>query len=294
MTQSSKIWFAGMSGPNSLEDLKELLEPIKHCFAGIVWVLHNARDSEEAKYLESIKGEGKIIHYYYSGRHDASRNQYLWCGPIQQGDWVVTCDGLERINPDFALSLSFFLSHWEKQGANCIYYYGKPLAFKYHESMVYVGTPHEGLQRQDGQMRAVEISDAYPNEADVRLNVRPQKRDSQHFIKHYARYSLMVWGANHYRLGLEGKSNARELFMERELGRLKFIELLRELGIKRNVDAVIEYLKQPAIDQRVRAHISKDKIWNDVYRFYVLGRQDFKDDHDWNNVISVDIPVIPA
>jgi len=215
MTQSPKIWFAGMSGPNSLEDLKELLDPIKDYFAGIVWVLHDARDSQEAEYLESIKGQGKVIHYYYSGRHDASRNQYLWCGPIQEGDWVVTCDTLERINSQFALGLPFFLGHWEKQGANCIYYYGKILAFKYHESFHYVGTPHEAGRRDDGQMRAVEISDSYPNEADVLLNVRPQKRDSQHFIKHYAKYSLMIWGSNHYMLGLENKPRARELFMER-------------------------------------------------------------------------------
>lgn len=276
-----------MAGQGSLQDLKELFEPIKDYVRGICVTYHGSPKDEEAVYLEQNVGEGRVLYIPYSGRHDHSRNCYLYNGVIKQGDWCLQFDVLERVNPEFLLGLPLFLSHWEKQGANAIFYYGKPLLFKYHESMFYRGFPHESLQRGDGHMRAVEISDAYPNEADIRLNVRPQKRSPEHFIKHYARYSLMPWGANHYALGLENKPNAQKLFVEREIGRLKFIELLRELNIERDVDAVIEYMRAGGMDQRIRAHVSQDKIWNDVYRYYVLGRFDFKDDHDWSNLVEV-------
>jgi len=282
-----KIWFTCIAGSNSLNDLKEMWEPIKGCFEGIVCTYHGESTDLEAQYLEQNKGKGKILYLPYVGRHDHSRNTALWCGPIQQDDWVVTTDILEHLNSEFAIGLPFFLKNWEGKGANAVFYYGKPLAYKYHESMRYAGTPHEALQRQDGQLRGVEISDSYPNEADVRLNVRPQKRPPEHFIKHYAKYSLLPWGANHYMLGLENNPKARELFMERELGRLKFIEILRELNIGRDVDSVIEYLRGGDIDQRVIRHIENDKPWNDVYRYYILGRFDFKDDHDWTNLVKI-------
>ena len=282
-----KIWFCGMSGPNSLENLTELLEPIRDYFDGIVWVLHDSYESKEAAYLDAVKGDGKVIHYYYSGRHDESRNQYLWCGPIKKGQWICSCDDLERLNPWFAANLVPFIENLTAQGINAVYYFGKPLLFQYDESLIYRGTPHEGLKRLGFPMRAVELSHQYPNEVDIRLNVRPLKRtDPYHFVNHYAKYSLsMPWGSNHHLLGLEGNPNANQLFQERETARLKFLDLLDELGVKRDVGSVLAYMKGD-MDERFKSHIRIDKYLNNVYRRYVLG-EEFKDSHDWNDVCQV-------
>lgn len=283
----SKPWLVFMAGPNSLVDIKDMYEPIKDYVRGICATYHGTITDTEAVYLEANKGEGRIVYVPFVGRHDHSRNCYLYNGVIEQGDWCLQTDVLEWPSPQFLIGLPFFLNHWEKQGANAIFYYGKPFLFKFHESMRYSGTPHERLDRGDGQMRAVEISDAYPNEADVRLNVRPRKRPPNSFILHYARYSLYPWGSNHYALGLENNPRVKELFMERELGRLKFLELLRELGLPRNVDTLIRYMKKGEMDERFIRHIESDKNWSDVYRYYVLGDETVRDDHVWENLVKI-------
>ena len=69
------LFFVGMSGPNSISDLKELIDPIKQYFDGVVWVLHDSRESEEAKYLDSVKAKGAVIHLPWSRRHAFARAQ---------------------------------------------------------------------------------------------------------------------------------------------------------------------------------------------------------------------------
>jgi len=279
-----------MAGKGSLEDIRELWEPIKVYFDGLVCTYHGDREDEDAKYLEGTKGEGRIIYLPYSGRHDHSRNTYLWCGPIEQGDWCCQADTLERPSPTF-LSLAIgpsrhMLTDRYERYPNIYYFHSKPFLFRYHESMRYQGTPHEMLVREDGGGRGFELRDTYPNEADVRENVRPLKRDRWEFVKHYGRYSLLPWGSNHYILPLSGKPNAEEIFRKRESARVAFIDLLRELNVKRDVDSIIEYMKGK-MDPRFVAHVETDKVWNDVYRKYVLGREDFVDNHDWSNLVKV-------
>lgn len=279
-----KIWLTLVCGEGSYTDLQELWEPIKEHFTGLCAVCHAAPDSMEAKYLDIVKGEGRIIYMPYVGRHDMSRNVALHCGAIQDGDWVVQTDVLEHPQPWFLETLApLFMAEGR---VNCCYYYGKPFLFEYHESITYQGTPHENWVRQDGKGQAIELAHAWPDESKIRLNVRPRKRDKWHFVKHYGKYSLLPYGSNHYILPLSGKLNAREIFEKRETARMSFIYLLRELGIKRDVDSVIEYMKGK-MDPRFMAHVEVDKVWNDIYRFFILKREDFIDDHDWNNVVQI-------
>jgi hypothetical protein len=289
MKKQKKFWFCGMSGPSSIENLQELLEPIKDYFNGIVWVLHDSRDSQESKYLESIKGEGKIIHYEYHQRHDISRNHYLWCGPIKNGDWVMVCDDLERLNTTFVKSFQNIVEEiFIPSNINMGVYYGKPLLFEYHESLVYQGSPHEGLFRRDGLTSAREIKDIWPVETDVRYNVRPFKRKEPfHWVRHFARYMLMPWGSNHALLHLELRAKTREefnkLFQERESLRVEFLNYLDERGIERNVDAVIK-LFSSTLDDRLKKFINNEKVWNDLYRLYVLDDNTIQDEHLWTSM----------
>ncbi len=287
-----RLFFTTMCGPGSLTDLRELWDPIKGYFAGLSVVYFGAREDEEAQYLEANKGEGIVIYLPYVGRHDLARTVAIHSGVIQDGDWIVQCDTLERIPASF---IANHVAPWyglTGMQPNCWYYHNKPLVFKYHESLRYEGTPHEGLRRDDGQMRSLELNqmEIFKDEAQVRLNVRPLKRDKWHFVKHYGRYALLPWGSNHYLLPLSGKPDAQRLFEERERARLVFIDLIRELGIKRDVDSVVAYMKTGKMDERFIRHVETDKIWNDIYRVYVLGRQDIVDNHDWSNVVKVISP----
>lgn len=283
-----RLFFTTMCGPDSLEDLSELFEPIREHLTGLSVVYFGARDDLEAKYLEIIKGEGTIIYLPYVGRHDLARNVALHSGAIDESCWVIQCDTLERIKPRVLTELAPTITQI-RDGTNAYFYYGKPLLYSYHESLHFVGTPHEGLRRGDGHLRAKELSGVFPDsEGEIRVNVRPLKRDRWHFVKHYARYSLLPWGSNHYLLPLDGKPNRDQLFEERERARMVFIDLLSHLKVKRDVDSVIQYMRGP-MNERFIKHVEKDKVWNDVYRRYVLGRDDFVDDHDWSNVIKLDV-----
>jgi len=286
----NKIYFCGMSGPGSLENLKELIEPISEFIHGVIWTLHDSVGSEEEKYLESVKGDGKVIHYYYSGRHDVSRNQYLWCGPLKNGDYILTCDDLERINKDFAASLPSMIKTLKEEGINCLYFYGKPLFFEYHESMIYSGSPHEGLMRRDGKMSAIEYANLQPDESKVRLNVRPLKRkDPFHWVPHYARYMLMPWGSNHSLLGLEHRGNIQELFPKRDAKRLAFLEEIDRRGFERTLDG-LEKMFSGELDQKLKQFINEEKVWNDFYRYKILGDKTVIDGHTqevWNQIIKI-------
>lgn len=283
-----KLWFCGMSGPNSLEDLVELLDPIKSYFDGIVWVLHDSVGSEEDKYLESIKGEGKVIHYYYSGRHDASRNQYLWCGPIKQGDWCCQTDLLERVSLEFLPNIRKYIKEFIDNKINMVFYYHKPFLFEYHESLQYIGSPHEGIRRNDHDTRAIELSQQLPNEKDVRINVRPLKRkDPYQWMWHYLRYYLGPWGSNHCLLGNENRGDPMKIYAQRERIRLLFRDYIVSLGASLNVDSVKEFLTKNPTDVKLIEFVNQEKILNDVYRFVVLNDLTVNDNHHWKDLKKI-------
>lgn len=281
-----KVWLIGMSGPDSLANLREMIDPIKEAFAGVVWVLHDAVNSEETQFLESVKGKGKVIYYYYSGRHDVSRNQALWCGPIQEGDWCVDCDDKERIAPSFAHGILLpLIKELEAQNINAAFYYGKHFMFKYHGSLRYQGSPHEGITRDDGQLRAIDLKEWYPKEETVRYGVRNQQRDPFHFVGHYAKYMLMPWGSNHALLGLEERGKPAELFHPREKLRLEFLGEMTKRGFPRTLAGLKDMLSQP-LDSTLRHYINHEKVWNDFYRYEVLGDKTVVDEHKWTSMVT--------
>lgn len=282
-----KLYLVGMSGPDSLENLKELLDPICNYFNGIVWTLHDSVGSEEEKYLESVKKEGKIIHYYYSGRHNESRNQYLWCGPIKNGDWCVQIDLLERIPEEFAKQIPDYIKELKEMGVSMAYFYGKPYIFEYHESLKYFGSPHEGLVRQDGKGYGIEMNKIFPDENKVRINVRPLKRkDEFGWVMHYARYMLLPWGSNHSLLGLEKRGDPNLLFPQREALRVEFLEYLDSKGLERTVDNVINLFAGP-LDDKLKNFINNERVWNDLYRYKICRDLTIKDDHSWYGMIKI-------
>lgn len=293
MRKQQRNFLCLMAGNGSLQDLKELIEPVKVYFDGIVITYHGKEDDEEARYLESVKGRhGKIIYYTYHKRHNESRNQYLWCGPLKEGDWVCQVDVLERLSPFFADSLNEKINDFENKEINLVYYYGKPFLFKYHESLRYVGSPHEGLIREDGQGNGIEFSKIMPDEKEVRLNVRPLKRkDPLNFVEHYLKYYLFPWGSNHCLLGLEKNGNPRELFPIREQLRLEFREYWKTLtDLPLETWAIKSYMVgtvPQSIPEKFKEFCRKEKILNDCWRLWVLKDENFKDTHNFKDVVEI-------
>jgi len=278
----TKFWFTTMCGPGSLEDLKELWEPIRHLFSGIVCTYHGDREDPEAVYLESAKGEGKVVYLPFSRRHDFSRNAYLYCGGMQDGDWAMQCDVLERLNPAFIETFVVpFISQLRDHSPRLIYYHTKVILYEYHESLRFQGSPHEGLMRDDGQAKAADITSLFPNEDEVRPNVRAKRRtESHHWIGHYARYYLYPWGSNHVLLGWE---NRRDQLPAREARRLAFRHLLRARGFPVTIFGVNQLFSGP-LDDEIKAHINGELILHDYYRHVILGEAWMTDRHDPSSI----------
>lgn len=281
-----RLYLAGMSGPGSLEDLKELIEPIKAHFDGVIWVLHDARSSHEHSYLVDVGAT--VIDLPYARRHDFARNHYLYCGPLEEGDWVVTADVLERISPDFAAALRIgVIPTFSKNGINAAFLFGKHFMFQYHESLRYQGSPHEGLVRDDGGLRAVELSGIYTEEQS-RYSVRNAKRDTPYsWLTHYLRYYLFPWGSNHCLLGNENRGDPMTIFRQREQVRLDFRRWMREQGVALTVDGVKTFMMANSDNARLKEFASKEKILNDAYRYFVLGDQTVNDNHTWVDMVKI-------
>jgi hypothetical protein len=282
-----KVWLTTMCQSGDVENLKELFEPILEYFHGIIVVVHDSTPDDPAvRYLESIKGEGEIIHRKFIYRHNVSMNETLFCGKIQEGDLVMWTDALERPGKRFCSVLNTEVNTFMLDGNfDMLAFYGKPFVFRYNEAMQYVGSPHWGLH---GWTNGFELNRIYNNERDVRLNIRPIKRpDPRHFVKHYAHYYVAYpAGSNSALLGLEKNGDPKELFPIVETRRLEFRKELRSRGLPLNVDSVIE-LFNDELDDVIKGYINNVKELNDLYREYVLKDSNFPDDHDFKNVIKV-------
>ena len=287
-----KIWLTLIAGPDSLEDLQELINPVIKYFDGLVVTYHGDFNDPESKYLESQKKDGKIIYLPYGQRQDFSRNAYLYCGPMSNGDWFIQIDTLERLGANFAQKMKKLANELPDQTkSNILFYHGKPFFIEYHESLSYIGSPHPGLQRQDGEGRGFDYTKIEPDESKVRLNIRPLKRtDPFHWVNHYGTYMIYPFGSNHSLLGLEQRCKTQEEmrtnFDLREKNRMAFIDELAKRGFERTIDGVILMLSEP-LDDKIKFFLNSEKVWQDVYRYNVLGDKTVVDEHKWESMIEI-------
>jgi hypothetical protein len=282
-----RIWLTGMTTNGNGEYLKEGITPILEFFHGLVWTFHDPKpDDEGYQFLIANKGEGQIIARQWVQRHHISMNETLWCGVIQPGDLIVLTDTLEYISPAFAAMIGTEINQFMQEiGADALFYYGKPFIIKYNEYMEYQGSPHFYLM---GVPSGAELSKlgAFSDENRVRKNMRPIKRpDPYHFVDHYVKYFLYPAGANCQLLGLEKNGDPKQLFPILEQSRLEFRQYLREKELPLTVEGV--KLLMENLDEQGLAFFNKHKELNDFYRYYKLGRRDFKDDHDFKNVVVI-------
>lgn len=291
-----KLWMTLMAGPGSLQDLRELWTPISHCFSGLVATYHGAPTDPEAIYLEQNKGAGRIVYLPYSGRHDFSRSAVLFCGPIQEGQWVMQADVLERLKAPFVLNeVPRLISGG---GVNIFLFHAKPILYQFHESLAFRGSPHEGLIRQDGNGRVAEINQLYPIEKDVRENVRPLKRkDPFHWVGHYGRYYIECpWGTNQCLLGNENRpwlGDPGTIYRGREQVRLAFRDEMRVRGVDLTVAAVKAYFLSRPLDATLASAVNWEKILNDLYRLS-CGDTTVVDEHQWTSLRTISVGHVPS
>ena len=300
-----KIWLTFMAGEGDKENLEELILPVIEYFDGLVATYHGNFDDEAASYIYHLPDEmaigdeinllmghrkrGKINVIPYSQRHDLSRNVYLHSGPMKNGDWFIQIDTLERLDKDFAKGMQDLITEMKKNNLNALWYEGKPFLIEYHESLIYAGSPHEGLHRQDGNLKASNFS--WEKEVEPRVNVRPLKRpDPKHWINHYLRYYLFPWGSNHCVHGLDHRAKNSEdlkiLFQQREKMRLNFLDELEKRGFDRTVDGVIQ-LFQAELDDTMKHYLNNEKILQDVYRHHIMKDMSTVDEHKNESMITI-------
>ena len=271
-----RIWLTGMTSKGHEKDLKELIEPIKNDFNGLVWVFHYPLDSGY-DYLDSVKAKGEIIKTKWCNRFDFSRNHCLFQGPMKVGDWFLVIDTLERLSPVFTNKLSDFCKHLDKSEVDGVYLYNKRFLFKLKEQTRFVNNPHEGIA---GSSRTIELSKQNFWNKEYKKNVRSEiRQDPYHFIEHNFKYYFLP-NTNHLLLGFEDDP---ELVQKRYENRSKLIQEIYTEGFDPfNIDSVKECFRTYLTD-RIKEYIDFDKFLNDWYRFNILEEKEgIVDKHDFS------------
>lgn len=291
-TQEMKLYLCGMTSAGNEQNLRELIEPILEYFDGLVWTFHlptlvdGGVIDKGFLFLYENKKEGKIVTAEWSQRHFNSMNQYLWQGPMQDGDFFIQIDTLERMSPKFCSTLRDIISSMIEQNIGMVANYGKGLIFRYSEILEFRGSPHWTPINIVGMQANTEL------EKSEFWSVRDEQRSPFHFVDAYLKYYLYPAGSNHGLLGLEKNGDPAKLFPIREERRLKFRNWLRDLNIELHPDAVVKYFLEikngndPMCDT-LKDFVNSEKILNDAWRYYVLEDKDFKDDHDDTNMIKI-------
>tara|TARA_R110002020_G_scaffold9274_1_gene36601 strand:+ start:1672 stop:2508 length:837 start_codon:yes stop_codon:yes gene_type:complete len=272
-----KLWLIGITTEGHQQDLKELIEPIKSHFDGLIWTFHYPKD-EGADYLESVKGEGEIIYTKWCNRLDFSRNHSLFQGPIQIGDWFVTLDTLERLSPTFSKNLKSLAKQFDQQGIEGSFIFNKRFMFKMKEQTCFANNPHEGIAgARAGATVEFTRTDFWKDE--FLKNIRSEKRqDEFYFVGHNFKYYLFP-NTNH--LVLHHEHDA-ELIKKRYQIRAEFMQEVKRLGFNPYSRQEVEKCLREGLTDKLKKCVNEEKFLNDWYRYEVLGFKDIVDKHDFS------------
>ena len=293
----NKPYLVFMSGPNEYENIFELVNPIKSYIRGVCALIHNADHFDKGvEYLLKINNElnaGNIIFGPYTGDHSLSRNRILKETGIKDGDFLLIIDTLERVSNKFAPEIDQLCNYMNNNNIDIIRYLIKPYLIKYREDLIYMGTPHEALitltdaiLESENRLRVIELSNnpSFRDESDVRINLRPIKRDSKHFVNHYIKY-LLLPNSNQNALGLEHHGNAPALPKLEKL-RKSLLKALRDNNLPRTTDGVKQLLSN-GLNEVTRPIVNGHKQVNDFYRYFILKDDTVTDSHSqesWANM----------
>ena len=293
----NKPYLVFMSGPNEYENIFELVDPIKPYIRGVCALIHDSNEFDKGvEYLLKINNElgaGNIIFGQYTGDHSLSRNRIFRETGIKDNDFLLIIDTLERVSDKFAPKIGDLCEYMSSNNIDIVRYLVKPYFVKYREDLIYIGTPHESLiiltdsiLEKEDRLRIIELSNnpSFKDECDVRINMRPIKRDPKHFISHYVRYLLQP-NSNQNFLGLELHGGIHVLPRLEKL-RKSLVKALSDNNLPRTTDGVKKLLSN-GLNEVTRPIVNGHKQINDFYRFFILKDQTVTDSHtqeSWDNM----------
>jgi hypothetical protein len=262
-----RLWLIGITTEGHEKDLRELIDPIKEDFDGLIWTFHYPLDSGY-DYLCSVKGDGEIIKTKWCNRLDFSRNHCLFQGPMKVGDWFVTIDTLERLSPEFTKNLKSICHQLEQNNVDGCYLYNKRFLFKFNEHTSFVNNPHEGII---GASKSTDLSKLDFWEERFQKNVREERReDPYHFVYHNFKYYFFPQ-TNHLVLGFEDNP---DLIRKRYSNREKIMEDIYQQGYDPLDIKAVEHCFKNHLTDEMKSCINFDKFLNDWYRYEVLGQKE--------------------
>lgn len=290
-----RLFLTSMCGPGEVNNIIEMVEPILPHLDGIIWVLHDCPTHDPgARYLESVKGAGRIIHRPWPrGRHWHSMNDTLFSGGAEEGDLMIWTDLLEHPKAPFLSRIKTEIEPMMREAdVDLIAYFGKPFLFRYRETLEYRNSPHWSLHGWNN--RGIEWSNMEPDETKVRQNMRPIKRKDEpnHWVGHYLKYFLSYpAGSNHAALGIDqfaapGES-VEQAFQRRESNRLAFRHEMKKRGYPLTVAGFVDMCKA-GLDEDLKKWLNSDKVFSDAYHWLVRGdRSGIKDTHNPKDAVLV-------
>lgn len=271
-----KVYLCGITDRSNYQNIKELTDPIWEHVDGLIFGYDGAMPSEAAEdecydLLWERAGEGDVILRPWTNDHDLQMNTFLREGPLQNGDWIIIRDSMERFDPDFAKNLKDLISKWDAQGIRSIFNYGKGFAFKWNDGMVFQGSPHWGLVGAQG--KAIDLKDNYDEdkkEHTWRLRDGEEGgRSIDNKINHEAKYAWNYGRSNHLLLGNEHQIQAYE---RAELIRRHVRDLAQTNGFELNLEGLKEFMKwmKETDATAFEVWINSHRVWKNFYRFYFL------------------------
>lgn len=262
-----KLWLAGMvSGDRKI--LEKSISKVLPYFDGCIFVCDSRAKKEDIEWLESIKGEGKIIVKEWVNDHAHTSNEIILSRVMKFPDFAVIIDQTDEIRESFAKELRESIKHWHQNNVGCVWI-DHPFIFRYHSGIRFVSNPHWGLSNIIGNQLSLEKIDGYRKENYV-INHRDTLKSG--FIgpgKYFLCYPPF---SNHTQLLYLQFSP--EIHRFHESRRINFqIYCENELGLNMfTLDDFIKYLKENVgkYPGFVETMIEEEVSVKDIFRIFVL------------------------
>lgn len=274
----SKLYLCGITCGSEIDKIKDLVNKTKDYIDGYVWCVDSNSNSDETyQLLEDNKKEGKIVRHPWVNAHDWQANEWLHCGAIKEGDWVLMLDSSEIPKDVFIQNIHVYIKQLKDQNASALYASGRPYLFIYTDYLYFNGTPHWGLYGTWGnkQNQAVVITDKEKNNLITNLrDLNPAKHYQEHDTKYflYARSNIIdAFYGKYGRAKVEFHESIRWLFrdyLKKNIGEpnLKTLDILFSQSIKdwKDSDFIIDVIEM-------------EFCLSEYYRRTVLGEDFMKD-----------------
>ena len=278
-----KIWLCGMTCAGNETNLRELVEPALETISGLQFTFHYPTDAG-ADYLESVKGDGRIVYAHFCQRHHYSMNHFLWQGTMKENDLMIILDSQERAYSAFYYEkIPQIVALMDEADIGVVTLFQKPLIIRYTESLEFFGSPHWAPRYFSGKVINIELDKRYF------ANIRGEQRDEFSWVRHYAKYFMYPAGSNHALLGLDTYGDPNVFFLPREQRRLEFRALMRNRGYELTLDGLEKMLRETDVvnDIVVREYLNSEKTWSDFYNYVVLGKKSVVHSHDPKHIIKI-------